>query len=285
MSVTSGQKLPAPFALFDPESSSWSRSQTSLMSESFQESLADASRTWPKQGCLHGGVVYEVQTLERLIVVNGSSLLPSPRANKWGPPDSHGNIPLPLLGTPTVNPKPRSAEHRKGRAPNLGELQLLNTPTARDDRRGDYTNDQGDKTRPRPSLQGQLKMLPTPSASEMTGGGHRGQGGPNLRTVVADTAGARWQGKAGRQLQHEQPSEIDWGPYEPAIRRWEAVIGEHPPPLIEVKGKPRLNPAFSAWMMALETPQLTRTAALRCVGNAVNPLQGYVALDQLGINA
>lgn len=58
-------------------------------------------------------------------------------------------------------------------------------------------------------------------------------------------------------------------------------MGSHPSPLIEVKGKPRLNPAFSAWMMALPEPGLSRTAALRCIGNAVNPLQGYAALSQL----
>jgi hypothetical protein len=58
-------------------------------------------------------------------------------------------------------------------------------------------------------------------------------------------------------------------------------VGPAPSPFVIVKEKPRLNPEFSAWMMALEPPLLSRRAALRCIGNAVNPLQALAAFSSL----
>lgn len=74
----------------------------------------------------------------------------------------------------------------------------------------------------------------------------------------------------------------DWGPYEPAIRRWEALTRPAPSPVDE---RGRLNPELPEWMMGFDagwiTDHLTRTAALKAAGNAVCPQQATAAFGLL----
>lgn len=78
--------------------------------------------------------------------------------------------------------------------------------------------------------------------------------------------------------------DIAWGPYEPAIRRWERVLGR-PAPTPRVAG--RLNPQLSEWMMGLsagwvtDVPGLTRSEQLHVLGNGVVPQQGAAALRHM----
>lgn len=84
----------------------------------------------------------------------------------------------------------------------------------------------------------------------------------------------------------------NWGPYEPAVTRWTALLGRRPPHPVQPgpHGKPRLNPAFVEWMMGLPTdpgwvtdvPGLPRGAQLRALGNGVVPQQALHALRELG---
>lgn len=75
----------------------------------------------------------------------------------------------------------------------------------------------------------------------------------------------------------------DFGPYAPAIARWETVIGRpvpHPNP------DGRLSPAFVEWMMGLPEGWVTgfglsRTAELKMLGNGVVPQQATAALAHL----
>lgn len=72
----------------------------------------------------------------------------------------------------------------------------------------------------------------------------------------------------------------DWGAYEPAIRRWEALTRPAPNPTINGK----LSPPFVEWMQGFPagwTEGLPRTAALRCLGNAVVPQVASVVATQL----
>lgn len=81
-----------------------------------------------------------------------------------------------------------------------------------------------------------------------------------------------------------KPSE--WGQYEAAIRRWQAVLGRPAPAPTELspKGNPRLSPEFSSWLMGLpagwitDVPGITRNEALKLAGNGVVPQQAEAAL-------
>lgn len=86
-------------------------------------------------------------------------------------------------------------------------------------------------------------------------------------------------------------SETDWGAYEPAIRRWEAIRErEAPPPTLPdgKDGKHRLNAKFVEWMMGLEPGHVTaeelglsRSQQIKMLGNGVVPQQAYGALSIL----
>jgi hypothetical protein len=129
------------------------------------------------------------------------------------------------------------------------------------------------------------RLLPTPDTGVSPHGhGRRGgrpgnghQSGNGLdataRTLPAGTA----SGQAG------------WGEYEPAIRRWERILGHPAPPPAEPGpgGRTRLSAAFTEWMMGLPAgwvtglPGIPRTYALRILGNGVVPRQGACALRLL----
>ena len=72
-----------------------------------------------------------------------------------------------------------------------------------------------------------------------------------------------------------------WERFRTAIERWEVLTRPAPPPLDE---KDRLNAAFVEWMMGFPegwVDGLSRTAAIRGLGNAVVPRQGEYAIRSL----
>lgn len=81
-----------------------------------------------------------------------------------------------------------------------------------------------------------------------------------------------------------------WGKYEPAIRRWETVLGRVAPSPVELHpktGKPQLSARFTEWMMGLPdgwitgVPGITRAEAIKACGNGVVPQQAQAALRVL----
>lgn len=110
------------------------------------------------------------------------------------------------------------------------------------------------------------RLLPTRRASDTNGAGVHGHGGMDLRTAVHD-----------------------FGPYGPAVRRWEQVLGRPAPAPNEPgrNGHPRLSAAFTEWMMGLPAgwvtavPGVTRSEALKLAGNGVVPQQAAHALSGL----
>ncbi|HEU5026625.1 MAG TPA: DNA cytosine methyltransferase [Spirillospora sp.] len=79
---------------------------------------------------------------------------------------------------------------------------------------------------------------------------------------------------------------VDWGPYGPAIRRWERRLGRPAPAPTEPgrNGQPRLSPVFVEFLMGLVlgwvtgVPGLTRNEMLKALGNGVVPQQAEAAL-------
>ena len=143
MSEQSLPTSPTPLAFFDPESSCWRTSQGSLLSAA-PESL----ERLPAWGTTSGGVLYELQTPERLTAVrDGSASLPTPAARDYkdvGENTDYEKIAAKsklagvahLLPTPTSQAAKHGATpdiHANGYGSNLWDLpHLLPTPTARD---------------------------------------------------------------------------------------------------------------------------------------------------------
>lgn len=75
-----------------------------------------------------------------------------------------------------------------------------------------------------------------------------------------------------------------WGPYEPAVSRWEQLTRPAPEPTTAGRSGPRLSPSFVEWMMGLPSgwvtavPGLTRNQQLKALGNGVVPQQAAAAL-------
>jgi DNA (cytosine-5)-methyltransferase 1 len=93
-----------------------------------------------------------------------------------------------------------------------------------------------------------------------------------------DTLGCDADGRRG--------ADTAWGPYEPAIRRWERRLGRPAPAPTEAgsKGQPRLSPCFVEFLMGLpagwvtQVPGLSRNDQLKALGNGVVPAQAAAAV-------
>ncbi|MGC4151521.1 MAG: DNA cytosine methyltransferase [Propionicimonas sp.] len=195
---------------------------------------------------------------------------------------------MPLGVAVQLLPTPRATDGEKG-GPNQrgssGDLMLpsavamLPTPTAAD---GGGTHGFG----LRDWTQGSRRYLPTPRAT---------RGGSATETVdllptpsVADAMGGherRGGDRGGELLLKGIATEQAWGPYAPAIARWEAIAGPAPAPTKPGrKGRPKLNPDFALWMMGAapgwvtDVPGVTDNEALKMAGNGVVQLQAEVAL-------
>lgn len=78
----------------------------------------------------------------------------------------------------------------------------------------------------------------------------------------------------------------EWGKFEPAIRRWEQVLGRSAPEPTKPDGKDgnhRLSSAFTEWMMGVPEGWITgagisRNEELKAAGNGVVPQQAELAL-------
>lgn len=121
-----------------------------------------------------------------------------------------------------------------------------------------------------------------------SGGARDWRPGPAHRSDTATDANG--EGLEGRHPQRERPHQrsagpgslVDWGKYEPAIRRWESIL-ERPAPA-PMDGRGRLSADFVEWHMGWPagwTEPLTRNQRLKILGNGVVPLQAAHAYGQL----
>ena len=176
--------------------------------------------------------------------------------------------------------------------------ELLPTPNAADSSGGRY-NSEGHQS----TLPGTVReLLPTPRTSDQFGAGMHGDGGMDLRTTVTllptptavtsrnATSGRKPGAKFNSGTTLDDVAFIDqWGKYAAAIRRWETVNGPAPKPTEpNTKGKPRLNPEFSSWMMGwpagwVTAPEIgiSRSEQLKCIGNGVVPQCAAAAIRYL----
>ena len=120
-------------------------------------------------------------------------------------------------------------------------------------------------------------LLPTPVAQE----GTKAPSQQNLETK--SKTGQIWLSNAAQDMK------LGWGKFEPAIRRWEQVLGRPAPAPTKPDGKDgnhRLSSEFTEWMMGLPAGWVTgcglsRNDELKACGNGVVPQQAEMALRQI----
>lgn len=138
---------------------------------------------------------------------------------------------------------------------------------------------------------GEVALLPTPNTMEHL---PVREGEARERAFKRGDMNGSMRSQAGnlRERVVEELADVtDWGPYESAIRRWEAVIGRPAPAPVRFDGKggkPRLNPELTEWMMGwpagwvtADVNGLTRAEQLKACGNGVVPQQAAAALREL----
>jgi DNA (cytosine-5)-methyltransferase 1 len=172
---------------------------------------------------------------------------------------------------------------RRTSSGNLREdiLQVLPTPTSRDHKDGqaEHRRDgevQTDTVARAVFSSGEIK-LGTPRGSAANG--------PTAKQVAAGAPKARLED----QVESSAQGIIDWGKFEPAIKRWEQVIEREAPAPTKPDGKDgahRLSSRFTEWMMGLPDGWitdvgLTRNEELKACGNGVVPQQAELALRVL----
>lgn len=119
-------------------------------------------------------------------------------------------------------------------------------------------------------------LLPTPQAFASTRGSSQH---PDKRRAGGHTI----------NLEDVVEHQVTWGEYEPAIKRWEQVMGPAPAPTeLNSKGRHRLSARFAEWMMGQPAGWITdpaigisRNDQLKACGNGVVTQQAAAALADM----
>jgi DNA (cytosine-5)-methyltransferase 1 len=124
-------------------------------------------------------------------------------------------------------------------------------------------------------------LFPTPMASE-------GTKAPSQQTSATKSkTGQVWLSNIAKDLEQiNDKIDTNWGKFQPAITRWEAMLGRQAPEPTKPDGKDgnhRLSSKFTEWMMGLDDGWITghglkRNDELKLAGNGVVPQQAELAL-------
>lgn len=154
-------------------------------------------------------------------------------------------------------------------------IELFGTP--RTSSANASTEKQVEAGAPKSRIEDQVQLLSTPVASEGT------KAPAQQNSETKSKTGQVWLSNQAKDM------EISWGKFEPAIRRWEAVINRPAPAPTKPDGKEgshRLSSEFTEWMMGLPAGWITgvglkRNDELKACGNGVVPQQAELALRML----
>jgi hypothetical protein len=106
------------------------------------------------------------------------------------------------------------------------------------------------------------------------------------RANAANSSAKQVEADAPKARIEDQVLTTNWGKFEPAIRRWEQILGRVAPAPTKPDGKEgahRLSSKFTEWMMGLPDGWITghglsRNDELKMAGNGVVPQQAELAL-------
>lgn len=252
----------------------------------------------------------------RRITVSESSLLRSPKASE-GSGGALGEAEALKRGN-TVGVRDQVMDLVRGQGMKVSRADLLPTPNtmddlpARDGEAYELNLRRGNPEGSRREMSGNLRevvvhsivpnpsLLPTVTTSDGNGVGIHGNGGQDLRTTIdllptvttqdgKNTGGASQFERNTKPLNTQVLVSLEWGKFEPAIRRWEEVLGRPAPAPTKPDGKDgahRLSSLFTEWMMGLPEGWITgcglsRNEELKACGNGVVPQQAVLALRSL----
>jgi len=152
---------------------------------------------------------------------------------------------------------------------------ILRTPAASEAERGHQPEEKARARGGQVTLSGQFLGTPRTSSANSPTNKEMNNGASKAR-LEDQTVGA-------------VVGNIDWGKFEPAIKRWEEVIGRSAPEPTKPDGRDgnhRLSSKFTEWMMGLPEGWITdvglsRAQELKACGNGVVPQQAELALSIL----
>ena len=195
-----------------------------------------------------------------------------------------------LFPTPTTRDyKDGTAEHERdgvvqtdtvARAVfNSGEIDLIGTPRAS---ASESSSVQVAKGAPKGRIEDQVLLMPTPNTMEHL---PARSGEARERQLRRGNPEGSRRATSGN-LREDILDATAWGKFEPAIRRWEQVLGRPAPAPTKPDGKEgnhRLSSAFTEWMMGVPEGWITeagisRNEELKAAGNGVVPQQAELAL-------
>ena len=218
--------------------------------------------TWPKSGMTLNGQAFELPMQVPHTNASEYSSLPTPTTRDY----KDGSQPHERDGKVQTDTVARAVF-------NSGEV-LLGTPRAN---AAESSAKQVELGAPKSRIEDQVKLFPTLRASDSyerrnqkTMDRIANEGGDMTMTTLARTT-------------------TDWGKFEPAIRRWESILGRQAPEPTKPDGKDgnhRLSSKFTEWMMGLPNGWITghglkRNDELKLAGNGVVPQQAELALRLL----
>jgi len=159
---------------------------------------------------------------------------------------------------------------------------VLPTPTTRDHKDGTEPHErdgvvQTDTVARAVFNSGEVLLMPTPTAVD----------GNTVAKSELDNNNPKHRLKVEAQVLARD--NVNWGKFEPAIRRWEEILNRPAPAPTKPDGKDgnhRLSSAFTEWMMGVPKGWitdcgLTRNEELKACGNGVVPQQAELALRSL----
>jgi hypothetical protein len=199
---------------------------------------------------------------------------------------------------PDLFPTPNTMEHLPARTGEARERQLY---------RGGSNSRRNSSGNLREDI---LDLIPTPTTRDYKDGSQPHERDGKVQTdtvaravinsgeVLLGTPRATAANSSSKQVELGAPKarledqvHTNWGKFEPAIRRWESIIGRPAPEPTKPDGKEgnhRLSSKFTEWMMGLPEGWITdiglkRNDELKACGNGVVPQQAELALSLLGI--
>jgi DNA (cytosine-5)-methyltransferase 1 len=157
----------------------------------------------------------------------------------------------------------------------LASLNLL--PTTRTSMKNGATAKEVADGNPKFRIETEVLLMPTPTAVD----------GNTVAKSELDNDDPKHRLKVAAQVLARDG--VNWGKFEPAIRRWEETLGRPAPAPTKPDGKDgahRLSSAFTEWMMGVPEGWITgvglsRNDELKACGNGVVPQQAELALRVL----